>query len=130
MEYKMTDTEVISNFVYGGKATFTIRSLSSGKHWTFYVSKKDKVHFVRLNIGDSSIYIGYIAGEMRYNPSMKAPNSAPHVVIQHLLKYIAEGELHPKFEFFHVGKCGRCGRPLTDPISIERGLGPHCASLQ
>lgn len=22
--------------------------------------------------------------------------------------------------------CFRCGRPLTDPVSIERGMGPHC----
>ena len=25
-----------------------------------------------------------------------------------------------------VSVCARCGRPLTDPISIERGLGPVC----
>ncbi len=25
-----------------------------------------------------------------------------------------------------VGKCGRCGRTLTDPASVARGLGPVC----
>lgn len=30
-------------------------------------------------------------------------------------------------EFWHVGTCGRCGRDLTDPESIARGLGPVCA---
>lgn len=24
--------------------------------------------------------------------------------------------------------CGICGRPLTDPVSIERGMGPECAA--
>jgi hypothetical protein len=26
----------------------------------------------------------------------------------------------------HTGKCGRCGRKLTDPQSIARGIGPDC----
>lgn len=24
--------------------------------------------------------------------------------------------------------CRHCGRPLTDPVSIERGVGPECAA--
>jgi hypothetical protein len=26
----------------------------------------------------------------------------------------------------HLGRCGRCGRRLSDPKSMERGFGPHC----
>jgi len=22
--------------------------------------------------------------------------------------------------------CANCGRPLNDPMSIDRGIGPHC----
>jgi len=29
----------------------------------------------------------------------------------------------------HCGKCARCGRMLTDPESIERGIGPVCVGL-
>ena len=32
------------------------------------------------------------------------------------------------FELRHAGRCGRCGRLLTVPESIETGLGPVCAS--
>jgi len=32
------------------------------------------------------------------------------------------GEVEP----MHVGECGRCGRELTKPESIERGIGPVC----
>ena len=32
------------------------------------------------------------------------------------------------FDFQHEGRCGRCGRRLTVPESIEIGLGPECAS--
>ena len=28
------------------------------------------------------------------------------------------------------GKCGRCGRKLTVPSSIESGLGPHCKGIR
>ena len=29
----------------------------------------------------------------------------------------------------HIGKCCKCGRPLTDPESIKLGVGPICAKL-
>lgn len=32
------------------------------------------------------------------------------------------------FELRHAGRCGRCGRLLTVPSSIDCGLGPTCAS--
>lgn len=28
--------------------------------------------------------------------------------------------------FLESNECGRCGRQLTDPVSIERGIGPTC----
>lgn len=31
-------------------------------------------------------------------------------------------------EIEHAGKCGRCGRTLTDETSIQRGIGPDCWS--
>jgi|GEM_PF-1767808 len=30
------------------------------------------------------------------------------------------------FELMHSGRCGRCGKMLTRPDSIEIGLGPTC----
>jgi hypothetical protein len=33
----------------------------------------------------------------------------------------------PTFEFWHEGRCGRCGRKLTVPESIANGMGPECA---
>ena len=30
---------------------------------------------------------------------------------------------------YHEGRCGRCGRRLTVPESIESGYGPECAGL-
>ena len=36
------------------------------------------------------------------------------------------GFLPISVRFWHEGRCGRCGRTLTDPESIKRGLGPVC----
>jgi len=35
-------------------------------------------------------------------------------------------ELPEKVEFWHEGRCGDCGRRLTVPESIARGIGPIC----
>jgi len=29
-------------------------------------------------------------------------------------------------EVWHDGSCARCGRDLTDPLSVRRGIGPEC----
>lgn len=135
MKYNITDTVVIQQFIYGGKAVFTVRSLTSGKHWTFKINYKEDgdIYFVKIMAAPQEFYyIGYIKQNIYY-ASKKGDHTDnltdTHLVIVYLLKYIKDGRLHPKFEFFHEGKCAACGRPLTDPISIERGFGPHCASL-
>jgi hypothetical protein len=37
-------------------------------------------------------------------------------------------ELAELFEaqLVRTGRCKRCGRPLSDPESLERGVGPDC----
>lgn len=134
MEHKMTDIKQIEKFVFGGNAVFTVRSLSSGEHFTFHIKKKkdENFYFVsKLNYNQDFSYMGYIGKRRAYKTTAKSqfsPDHVSHLVIRYLLAMIAAGRLHPKFEFFHVGRCGACGRPLTDPASIERGLGPTCAS--
>lgn len=40
---------------------------------------------------------------------------------------IAAGKMPCSMTVRHEGKCGRCGRKLTVPESIDRGIGPECA---
>lgn len=45
-----------------------------------------------------------------------------------LLRYVAGAfpGLEDQAELAEADLCGRCGQELTDPISVERGLGPDC----
>ena len=31
---------------------------------------------------------------------------------------------------YHEGKCCRCGRTLTTPESIKKGIGPECEAIR
>jgi hypothetical protein len=44
-------------------------------------------------------------------------------------RFIVTGADDPEFEFILAAECGRCGAELTNPESIERGLGPDCARV-
>lgn len=35
-----------------------------------------------------------------------------------------------KYELLHEGRCLCCNRKLTDPISIQTGIGPVCAGRE
>jgi hypothetical protein len=48
--------------------------------------------------------------------------------VVHLLRFLAgkDPAFEAQAELAEADLCGRCGRELTDPVSIERGLGPDC----
>lgn len=126
---QMTNTVEIKKFIYGGKAYFSITSDTSGNSFNFLIKKlKDNdVFYVYAITEEGRLYIGHIIAE-QFKCKLP-PNASPTLwqPILFLLRGIQKGSLHPKMAFFHKGKCGVCGRPLTDPASIDRGIGPICA---
>jgi UDP-N-acetylglucosamine 2-epimerase len=50
--------------------------------------------------------------------------------VQKMVQAGRESEAIPEIEVFHMGACLRCGRALTTPESITRGLGPDCAERE
>jgi len=57
-------------------------------------------------------------------PAESKPWKAFAYFTRHLLHH---GNLPPALEVWHEGRCGRCGRKLTTPQSVETGFGPVCA---
>ena len=65
-----------------------------------------------------------LTGKSKYNDE-----SAPVKVARWALNLaMTGGELPAGYAIHHEGKCGCCGRTLTVPESIKRGIGPECWS--
>lgn len=135
--------ENIERFVFGGDATFTVVSNRTGTRYTFKVEvgmardEKPAPYFARLlagpdNVGDF-VYLGTIfpnaRTELRLTRASKlTDDSGPVKALRFVLAAVAARRVDA-FQFWHEGRCCRCGRPLTVPESIATGVGPKCAEL-
>jgi hypothetical protein len=136
-------------FVLAGRATLTLVSKKTGVRFTFEVStppddpsrgKPGPVGwFVNLLVGSdneqSYKYIGHIyKKDLNYVAGQKAKVHAgapgPMAFTWFYTRVVQMGQSPEEahLEVWHEGKCGKCGRKLTVPESIERGIGPECYS--
>lgn len=145
----------IGRFMKAGNATFTISSRATGARYTYNVwqienkNNKDKKYdkwIVKLLTGPDNIsnytYIGMINNEPNADGSDKrmdefvtttksklTMDSKPVRAFVFLCQKVLQKNQTPDslgLEFRHMGKCGRCKRPLTVPSSIDIGIGPEC----
>jgi hypothetical protein len=129
------------DFVHAGKAIFTVAN-PDGKHYTFQVKKAKDPHpvhgdtfFAALLTGPNNeedyTYLGLLRGT-KLQTTKKSPEhlakGVPGRALQFALRILAGTQpLPPGYKVHHEGRCGRCGRTLTVPSSIESGIGPECA---
>jgi Family of unknown function (DUF6011) len=136
----------ISRFVHAGDARFTLVSKQTGTRITYRVRfprdketgkvDRDAPLFVSFLSGpdneNSYSYLGYIRRDLYRHGGPKAkagPDSTPAKAFDWFYRHLTQGRLHPLLEFWHEGRCARCGRTLTVPSSIASGFGPECISL-
>lgn len=140
--------EVILPFILGGKAFFTVVSNTSDgvKRFTYKIkAKKDKGNGDKITVWWVSILTSpdnvegytFFASlfpngddfDYRHGKKTKIGQEAESVkVFKWLLLRLKQDLIPNHVEVWHMGRCGKCGRPLTVPESIERGIGPDCAS--
>lgn len=146
MSARIEDPGAIMEFMLAGRAVFSLRSVRTGQHYTYQVSRaKDDgkkgtslTWFVGLLTGPDNgadyTYIGIIRArgnddipEFRTTAKTRNPDSPSVRGFKWFARQVFEsrGNLD-QVEFWHAGKCGRCKRPLTDPESIQTGIGPVC----
>lgn len=125
-------------FATAGKAMFVFKSLESGKKLVFYIlmNKKPKgtpVRFVYVKADKKwaligAIYLNLPGRPFQYSNKSTLRKNDFRVVAFEWLWYRLNRNLdfNGQAEMTHAGKCGRCGRKLTDDESIERGFGPIC----
>lgn len=131
-------------YALAGNATITLQSLKTGAHFTYKVQApnkrtekggivldhEDPTRFVKVLASGSAddgqfIYLGVIRdGKFTTTRASKHMIDAPSVKAFAYFMAIHElGQLVVR----HENHCGRCGRTLTHPESIDRGIGPECA---
>lgn len=130
-------------FILAGNAYFTVRSLKTGTRYTFRISKAEpqpgrerwtgNSYFVALLTGPENTadytYLGMLR-DLQFHltrASRMTETSGPVAAVRWIMKHLPSGSFPPLTEIWHEGRCGRCGRTLTVPESIERGIGPDCA---
>lgn len=113
-----------------GNAVITIRGNMS--RFTYKIKRSDdgQVHFVRVLTGpDNDSHYKFIGtlfkgGNFKHNWRGGIGPEAPSAVA---FKWLVGHWEDARVQVWHEGTCGRCGRRLTVPESIETGLGPTCA---
>ncbi len=134
----MTDSTFDARaFITAGRAVFTLQGLST--RYTFRVnrSKDGAVLFASLLTGSDNTadytYVGVLDGQTGHlrltAKSSYTAESTPVIALRWALSIVWKGGVLPTpARLMHVGRCGRCGRALTVPSSIDAGIGPECAT--
>lgn len=125
------NAEQAKAYILAGNATFTAKSLATGKHYTFNAKKAKQgyVWFFSVLGGEEYRYVGTLFGQ-RFVVTDKSTferESQCVKALQWVLNCIFVWKELINLEVLHDGTCGRCGRQLTHPDSILTGLGPECA---
>lgn len=120
-------------------APFTIRSKKTGKDYTFKISQipfmgKNYLHIKVETEYLNFRYMGYYREGLifRKNKTTKKTESVEtpaSKAISWFLRQLKANQLNileSSVDIFHLGKCLKCGKPLTDSVSIENGIGPVC----
>lgn len=122
------------SFILAGKAIVTFFNTQSDNRFTFKIkkAKEGNIYFVSvLTNPDTYQYVGtMIDGVFKLGKKSKISGEAQSIkVFDYVTKKLKANTLPNFIEIWHEGKCGRCGRALTVPSSIESGLGPECIKL-
>lgn len=137
-----TSLEDAKAFALAGNAILTLESLKTGAHFTYKIragkpANERNAHlpttvwFVDLLTNGSADegtfhYLGMIRdGKFAWTKATNGRQSSPSFKAFNF--FFKSTELHPELVVRHEGRCGRCGRTLTVPESIDRGIGPECA---
>jgi hypothetical protein len=132
-------------FALAGNARLTLVSKKTRQRFTYRVrqsvdndspTKKGDVHFVQVLTGADNTqdftFLGTIFKDRSFRHGRRSRISRDAGSARAWAWFwpqLAKGHLPEAVELWHEGRCGRCGRALTVPESIERGIGPECASL-
>lgn len=132
-----TDPEATKKFILAGKAIITLESEKTGNHFTYRVKKDEQknLHWVYLLTGPNNCsdysYLGrLVSGRFTTTKKSVTQIDAPSAAgFKYMCEWLGSGKMPPHMRIRHEGKCGKCGKKLTVPESIETGFGPECREM-
>jgi hypothetical protein len=139
-----TNMQDVLTFALAGHAKLTLSSLKTGARYTFQINQakdratgeRQKRWFVSLLSGPDNNsdyqYVGMITEDHQFvltKASRFAADSLPVRGFNFFWQHAGSDRMPPQMEIRHSGHCGRCGRTLTVPESIDSGIGPICMGL-
>lgn len=153
LERHPVKAERLSAFIFAGSCVFTLQNEKSGTRFTYRFRRapadptqpeqpaKDRPIFVHVLTGPNNSndysYLGTVWESSRgtgkpafvHGKKSRISADAPSAkgVAWLVDKLATTGAVPEPLRVYHEGRCGRCGRALTVPESIETGLGPICA---
>ncbi len=125
-QIRIDDIKDLLSLMIAGNFTFTAKSIKTGHHYTYNIKRSDEYEDVTWDITPDVGYLIMRDNKIEYDfPRSKIndDNVKVFVVIFNLMKMERN---HPQLELYRTIKCARCGRRLTDPDSIIRGIGKEC----
>lgn len=136
-------TPDILPFALAGSAILTLVSGKTGTRFTYKLTRvehptdgQDRWFIGVLSGPDNTtdyVFLGSVIGAggqyfQRGFRSVIQPAAPSCKAFTWFWGSLRAGTLHD-VEVWHEGRCGRCGRVLTVPESIDRGIGPDCAGI-
>jgi len=131
-----TQAAAAREHILAGRARITIRSKATGTRYTYRIvrDKYKATYYVSVLFGQDNetdyAYIGILTemkGFFGTKGSKVKLDDPRFKAFQYAWKNAAADAIPSNLEIWHEGRCGRCGRALTVPESVERGIGPECA---
>ncbi len=147
---KPMSIEEVKQFIFAGKAYFTMRSNESGRSEMFIIYKTKHYYMVYSGLAQDptsstdfkpDVLLGFIdpntplklngtprrRGRKYLYPIQDSKTLKSRRSLDWLLSVIDEKVLYRmNVEILNNGFCGKCGRKLTDDVSVELGFGPTC----
>lgn len=122
-------TEHALNFILGGNAAFVLVNTQTDNRFAYKVAVSDKnpdLYYVCAY--HNHTYLGSISHGARFYPKKGEEHNPLVIALEWFMRYlVTEPKRIPDYVFiYHMGTCCVCNRTLTDPTSVELGIGPEC----
>ena len=133
-KYELVGSTNIWRYLHGGHAVVTLLSPSNiYKTYSFEKPRHDEFPnltlfvYCRLDNG-SWAYVGMLENDkFRLTRASKFRYSDNIVKgVNYIVKLMNSQIFNSPIKFYHSSKCSVCGRQLTTPESITKGIGPKC----